>query len=79
MDECQPLSSNGFILKILNECERILQCFLFVSLFGNNEDQGSLRRGMFQSENEKSVYKSSVASLEILNEMTEFNSIYIDN
>ncbi|GLJ40797.1 hypothetical protein SUGI_0843850 [Cryptomeria japonica] len=77
--KCQPFSSNEFILKILNECERILQSFLSVSFLGNNEDHGSLSRGMFQNENEKSVYESSIVALEILNEMTKFNSVYVDN
>ncbi|GLJ40795.1 hypothetical protein SUGI_0843810 [Cryptomeria japonica] len=78
-EKFQLLSSNQSIFKILNECESIMQCFLYVSFFGNNEDHDSIRRGMFENENEKSVYKSSIVALEILNKMTKFNSISIDN
>ncbi|XP_057843515.1 SPX domain-containing protein 1-like [Cryptomeria japonica] len=77
--KCQPFSSNVFILKILNECKRILQCFLYVSFMGSNEDHDTLRRAMFQNENEQSVYKSSVEALESLNEMTKFNFVYVGN
>ncbi|GLJ40796.1 hypothetical protein SUGI_0843830 [Cryptomeria japonica] len=77
--KCQPFSSNEFILKLLNQCERILHCFLYVSFLGSNEGHGSLRRGMFQNENDQIVYKSSLVALEILNEMTKFNSVYVDN
>ncbi|GLJ37390.1 hypothetical protein SUGI_0758830 [Cryptomeria japonica] len=72
--KCQPFFANEFLLEIISECHEILQCFLCMVLPLYVNAMGE----MFQKEVEQSVYKSSMAALEILNEMTKINSAYND-